>query len=365
MGGLHLHGRPLVARWRTASSTSSTAGRPVRAATARSSARACSWAWRIARSARDRSPCAACFRSTRPWARDGYPLLFQTGETADGFTPLVDRQHPHDFLMELAAVYSVPLGATSSVFRLLRAVRASRRSARRRSCIASRACAIPDAPLSHHWLDATHITFGVATLGVSKGPFQLEGSWFNGREPDQHRWNIETRRFDSWSARFSYNPTAELSMQVSHGDLKSPEQLEADTRVQPHHRLHQPPRETATRNGQRPSPRTQTAIRRPRRRRPSQAGCSSPPTCMRNRHTFFGRAEQVHNSELFDEGRAAARPSLSDQQAHAGLHLRLGKDRSDHLGHRRPGRTSQGPSRLDPYYGNSERSYMVFLQGRL
>src|SRR5688572_154842 len=40
--------------------------------------------------------------------KDGYPLLFQTGETADGVTPLIDRQHPHDFLMELAAVYSHP-----------------------------------------------------------------------------------------------------------------------------------------------------------------------------------------------------------------------------------------------------------------
>jgi len=28
--------------------------------------------------------------------RSGYPLLLQTGETADGTTPLLDRQHPHD-----------------------------------------------------------------------------------------------------------------------------------------------------------------------------------------------------------------------------------------------------------------------------
>src|SRR5678816_463121 len=90
----------------------------------------------------------------------------------------------------------------------------------------------PEAPLTHHWLDSTHITFGVATLGASQGPFQLEGSWFNGREPDQFRWNIETRKFDSWSTRLSFNPTPELSMQVSYGDLKSPEQLAPDTRVQ-------------------------------------------------------------------------------------------------------------------------------------
>ena len=34
--------------------------------------------------------------------KDGYPLLLQTGETADGRTPLIDRQHPHDLFMELA-----------------------------------------------------------------------------------------------------------------------------------------------------------------------------------------------------------------------------------------------------------------------
>jgi hypothetical protein len=36
----------------------------------------------------------------------GYPLLLATGETADGKTHLIDRQHPHDLFMELAATYS-------------------------------------------------------------------------------------------------------------------------------------------------------------------------------------------------------------------------------------------------------------------
>ncbi len=35
--------------------------------------------------------------------KSGYPLLLQTGETADGVTPLVDHQHPHDLLMGLTA----------------------------------------------------------------------------------------------------------------------------------------------------------------------------------------------------------------------------------------------------------------------
>ena len=38
-----------------------------------------------------------------------YPLLFQQGETAFG-KPINDGQHPHDFFMELAALYDLPLG---------------------------------------------------------------------------------------------------------------------------------------------------------------------------------------------------------------------------------------------------------------
>ncbi|MGQ0586219.1 MAG: hypothetical protein ACT4PK_03340, partial [Gammaproteobacteria bacterium] len=91
--------------------------------------------------------------------------------------------------------------------------------------------AIPEAPLTHHWLDSTHITFGVVTLGATRGGAKLEASVFNGREPDQHRWNIETDTLDSWSVRASWNPTPAWSLQASHGRLKEPEQLEPDEDV--------------------------------------------------------------------------------------------------------------------------------------
>ena len=132
--------------------------------------------------------------------------------------------------MELAASYSLPLGTDSAAFVY---VGLPGEPALGPSAFMHRFSGMrnPEAPLTHHWLDSTHITFGVATLGVSKGPVQLEASWFNGREPDSARWNIETRKFDSWSTRLSYNPTPALSMQVSHGDLNSPEQLEPETRV--------------------------------------------------------------------------------------------------------------------------------------
>jgi hypothetical protein len=89
----------------------------------------------------------------------------------------------------------------------------------------------PEAPISHHWLDSTHVTFGVATLGVVYGGLKLEGSLFTGREPDQDRWDIERPRMDSWSVRATINPTPNLSAQVSHGFIKSPETLHPDENV--------------------------------------------------------------------------------------------------------------------------------------
>jgi hypothetical protein len=162
--------------------------------------------------------------------RDGYPLLLQTGETADGVEELVDRQHPHDLFMELATTYSVPVGG-GSVFGYLGL---PGEPALGPPAFMHRASGlrIPEAPLTHHWLDSTHITFGVVTLGATTADWKLEGSVFNGREPDQHRWNIETDTLDSWSARLTWNPGAHWSLQASHGRLKEPEQLEPDEDVE-------------------------------------------------------------------------------------------------------------------------------------
>ena len=84
----------------------------------------------------------------------------------------------------------------------------------------------PEAPISHHWLDSTHITFGVLTAGLVHDRFKVEVSRFNGREPDQHRWNIETGPLDSTAVRLSLNPTRTLALQGSWGHFKEPEQLE-------------------------------------------------------------------------------------------------------------------------------------------
>ena len=157
--------------------------------------------------------------------KSGYPLLLASGETADGVEHLVDRQHPHDFFMELSASVSQPLGGNASAFLYggLPGEPAFGPPAfmHRQSINTS-----PAAPISHHWLDSAHITFGVVTAGVIVGDVKVEASRFNGREPDQFRWNIETAPLDSTALRLSANPTPELALQASWADLKEPEQLE-------------------------------------------------------------------------------------------------------------------------------------------
>jgi hypothetical protein len=159
----------------------------------------------------------------------GYPLLFQTGESYKG-APLVDRQHPHDLFSELAVSYSHAFNKNTDAFiyagypgePALGPVTFMHRPSSLDN---------PNSPISHHWVDATHITFGVVTLGVRAGKFKLEGSSFTGREPNEDRYGFDKPRFDSWSGRLSFNPTANWALQVSHGYVKSPEELHPDENV--------------------------------------------------------------------------------------------------------------------------------------
>lgn len=156
---------------------------------------------------------------------DGYPLLLASGETANGRDPLVDRQHPHDLFMELSARYSIPLAGEGSLFVYggLPGEPAFGPPAfmHRLSIMDS-----PEAPITHHWLDSTHVSFGVVTAGATWRNWKLEASRFNGREPDQNRWDIETGPLDSTTLRLSWNPTRELALQASWARLIHPEQLE-------------------------------------------------------------------------------------------------------------------------------------------
>jgi len=157
--------------------------------------------------------------------KNGYPLLLASGETADGTTRLIDRQHPHDFFMELSASASQNIGPNSSIFvygGLPGEPAFGPPAFMHREAIMDS----PEAPISHHWLDSTHISFGVLTAGLILDRFKLEVSRFNGREPDQHRWNIETGPLDSTAVRVSWNPGSALSLQGSWGNFKDSEQLE-------------------------------------------------------------------------------------------------------------------------------------------
>jgi hypothetical protein len=155
---------------------------------------------------------------------DGYREIFQAGEALNG-KPLIDRQHPHDFFMQLAAIWRIPIGSSTG---LTFAGGPVGEPALGPVAFMHRASAAdnPSAPLSHHTFDSTHIAFGVVTAAVDHGPFVFEGSVFNGREPDQNRWDFDFGPMDSVSGRVWYRPNDQWEFQVSSGHLVSPEQLE-------------------------------------------------------------------------------------------------------------------------------------------
>jgi hypothetical protein len=160
----------------------------------------------------------------------GYPELLQTGETANGITPLMDRQHPHDLFMELSASYARSFSPEDSAFIYVglpgEPAFGPPAFMHRLSIMDS-----PEAPLSHHWLDSDHITFGVVTAGYVHGGWKLEASRFRGREPDEHRFDIERPKLDSTAVRISWNPGPEWALQASWAQVRSPEQLHPDEDV--------------------------------------------------------------------------------------------------------------------------------------
>jgi hypothetical protein len=174
--------------------------------------------------------------SVEPWTATGpgYPLLLQSGEAYDG-TPLHDRQHPHNLFMELAADYQVPILPTAGIDAYAGPVGEPALGPVAFPHRAS-ASADPFAPLSHHWQDATHIAFGVATIGLFTRAIKLEGSIFNGREPDQRRADIELttpndRTLDSYAGRVSVTTNPHWVASAWYGYLRSPEQLTPDISI--------------------------------------------------------------------------------------------------------------------------------------
>ena len=152
----------------------------------------------------------------------GSPQLFQTGESFEG-VPLVNFQHPHDLVVGLGASYRLVRSSATYAFggdlvgspTLGPTAFMHRESARDN----------PQVPLTHHFMDSTHISTGVIRGGVETSGFVFEASAFRGAEPDEHRMNIETPALDSWAARVSYK-RGPWSAQFSGGLLHEPEWYE-------------------------------------------------------------------------------------------------------------------------------------------
>lgn len=288
----------------------------------------------------------------------GYPLLLQTGETADGVTPLIDRQHPHDFVMEMAPTYSLALSQESSAF-LYFGLPGEPALGPPAFVHRFSGMEIPEAPISHHWLDSTHITYGVGTIGYIWKKLKIESSVFKGREPNQNRWDIESPKFDSYSARVSFNPAQNWALQASYGYLDSPEQLEPDTDTgrltvsaiynkafqggnwqsifawgqdnnHPGHNLNAYLLETAI--------------------------------SFRDKHTFFNRLERVDKDELFLQGNPLAGEVFKVNKISFGYAYYFPASGGIQCGIGGSFQLCILPGKLDSAYGDTPKSYMVFAR---
>ena len=161
--------------------------------------------------------------SAEPWTvRDcGFINLLASGEMCQGDT-IHDRQHPHDLVMELAADYERPLGRSLG-WQLYGGL--SGEPALGPAGFPHRVSAMsnPIAPITHHWLDSSHIAFGLITAGVFGERWKAEASVFNGREPDDRRTDLDLGPLDSLSGRVSFAPTPRLVLQVSAAHLEEAE----------------------------------------------------------------------------------------------------------------------------------------------
>ena len=304
----------------------------------------------------------------------GYPLLVQTGETFDG-QPLHDRQHPHDFFMELGALYQRQL--TPKVGWSIYAA-PSGEPALGPVAFMHRPSAMdnPSAPISHHWQDATHVSFGAITGGLFTKTAQVEVSAFNGREPDQRRWNFDPIKIDSYSSRFTVNPTAAWSVSAGYGYLKSPEALNPKMSM---HRL-----TASVLNGERIGADGQvaSALIWGANKHSGEPGLShsvlaESEAILDRRNTFFGRAEWVQKSaeELVVDAGSTGVPAgvtgfppmqrFNVSTAQVGYIRELMRTHWATVGLGAAGTVNFVPSLLEPTYGSrTPLGLFVFLRLR-
>ena len=288
--------------------------------------------------------------------KKGVPNLFQTGETYHG-EPLVDRQHPHDLISEAAVSFSKPLGKDFRGFLYLAPVG---EPAVGNVMFMHRASGmeVPEAPIGHHWFDSTHISFGVATLGITmQDKWKLEASAFNGHEPNENRFDIEPIQLNSAAGRISYNPDANWSFSTSYGYLNSPEALEPGV---DQHRL------TASATYSKPlagGDNWSTSLlfgRNVRRTAKDSAAMTLESTLTKGSTSYFTRFETVDKDELV--GVPAGSYPISklllggtrNLSSSNGLELGIGA----YVG------LYDFPKSLEPYYGKNPTTLGVFLRFR-
>jgi hypothetical protein len=283
----------------------------------------------------------------------GYPNLFASGETNSG-EPLIDRQHPHDLFMELAMRLDMDVGS-GSLFLYGGPVG---EPALGPSAFMHRGSAKlnPEAPITHHWFDSTHITYGVATVGFASSKVQLEASLFTGREPDEKRWNIEKPRFDSWSVRATWNPGPNWALQISHGQLKEPELLhpgedEHRTTASVHYASGEVSAMAAFSAKNRDPGETLTAF------------LVEANWDIDDHHTLFGRIENVKNDELFpDHDDPLHEVPFRITKLQAGYAYRLPIDDQFNLALGGSVSAFMKPGALDAAYGKNPMGFTLFAK---
>ncbi len=289
--------------------------------------------------------------------KKGYPLLLQTGETADGRTPLIDRQHPHDLFMELAGTYSLARG-NRSLF-LYAGLPGEPALGPPAFMHRFSGQALPEAPITHHWLDSSHITYGVVTLGAVQGGLKLEGSAFRGREPDENRYDIESPKLDSHSFRLSLNPAPAWALQVSRARLKSPESLEPAIDVD---------RSTVSvihaRDWSGGHWESTLAWGRNRKRPGATLDAFAGESAIeiRQKHNLFARIERVQKDELFPEPDPRPGRSFWVSKGSAGYRVDFHTPGRPTLGIGALGSLVHVPREIQDAYGKTPTAVMLFAK---
>jgi hypothetical protein len=295
-----------------------------------------------------------------------YPELFQEGETAYA-NPIVDGQHPHDFFMEIAALYDLRLGERGLLSFYAAPVGDP---AMGPTAYPHRASASEDpmAALGHHLEDSTHIADDVITAGVTYRSVRFEASGFHGREPDEYRWNIDSGAVDSWSVRVTVNPAANWSGQFSLGHLTSPEVLHPGEDVR---------RMTASIMYNRPLADGNWATTLIWGRNQALGahrqvfnGYLAESTLRLGRQNFWGRVENVDRTSEILLGERPEPPGFEETFAARVQAYTLGYDHEiGHVPHLSVALGGQltlygKPAFLDPIYGNHPLGVLVLLRLR-